>query len=258
PAGLIQARDGSFYGTTSGGGAHQNGTVFKLDAAGRLTTLHSFAGGSEGQNPLAGLIQARDGSFYGMTGYGGASEGCQSGCGTVFKMDATGRLTTLHSFSGGDGIYPNGLIQACDGRLYGTTSGGGTAGAGAIFRLQGTGAENGVNLTLNAGGTGTISTGGTAPNVRSGYATAAVCKAVTPYGTSVFSLSQNGVVVSEAAVPASPPTRNARIFIDYRTGVPAGVGTLDIYTGLAIAHRGASPAAITYTLRDRDARIVAS
>src|SRR5438034_6932428 len=138
-AGLIQARDGSFYGTTSGGGAHQNGTVFKLDAAGRLTTLHSFAGGSEGQNPLAGLIQARDGSFYGTTSGGGIGN-CFSGCGTVFKMDAAGTLTTLHSFNDSDGRYPVAeLMQASDGRIYGTTYQGGASENGTVFRIDAAG-----------------------------------------------------------------------------------------------------------------------
>ena len=93
------------------------GTVFKLDAAGTLTTLHSFTGGSDGAYPYAGLIQATDGSFYGTTS-GGAS-----GVGTVFKLDAAGTLTTLHSFTGGsDGGYPHaGVIQATDGSFYGTT-----------------------------------------------------------------------------------------------------------------------------------------
>src|SRR5439155_10411314 len=83
--GLIQASDGSFYGTTRGEDGVPGGTVFKLDAAGTLTTLHSFSGsnGSSGPN---GLIQASDGSFYGTTE------------GTVFKIDAAGTLTTLHSF----------------------------------------------------------------------------------------------------------------------------------------------------------------
>jgi len=115
-----------------------------------------------------------------------------------------------------------------------------------------------IRLTLNTGGTGTTSTGGTAANVSSGYATATVDSGVTPYGTAVFSLSQNGVVVSEAGVPASPPAQSARIFIDYRTGVPAGVGTLDIYTGFAIAQRGNASATITYTLRDRSGQTVAT
>jgi len=56
PNGLIQASDGSFYGTTSSGGASGYGTLFKLDAAGTLTTLHSFTL-SDGAYPHAGLIQ---------------------------------------------------------------------------------------------------------------------------------------------------------------------------------------------------------
>src|SRR5437867_9736030 len=252
PTSLIQGSDGSFYGTTSEGVAAGNGTVFKMDAAGILTTLHSF-NRSDGSGPN-GLIQASDGSFYGTTLHGGAA----SNAGTVFKMDAAGTITRLHSFAGSDGSGPNGLIQASDGIFYGTTSEGGADDVGVVFRLRKTTGVNELKLTLNAGGTGTISTGVTGANVRPGYATAAVDTGATPYGTAVFRLSQNGVVVSEAAVPASPPTRSARVFIDYRTGVPAGVGTLDIYTGLAIAHRGTSPATITYTLRDRDAQIVAT
>src|SRR5207247_1337232 len=86
-AGLIQGSDGSFYGTTYLGGAADRGTVFKMDAAGTLTTLHSFAG-SDGDGPYAGLIQASDGSFYGTTSWGG-----DFWRGTVFKVDAAGTLT---------------------------------------------------------------------------------------------------------------------------------------------------------------------
>jgi uncharacterized repeat protein (TIGR03803 family) len=74
-AGLVQATDGSFYGTTVEGGANEFGTVFKITPSGTLTTLHSFCsvvpGCKDGENPLAGLIQATDGDFYGTT-YGGA------------------------------------------------------------------------------------------------------------------------------------------------------------------------------------------
>src|SRR5439155_588171 len=253
PAGLVRASDGGFYGATEQGGASGSGTVFRVNAAGIFTTLHSFSG-SDGAWPRARLIQGSDGSFYGTTRQGGGPYDD----GTVFKMDAAGTLTTLHSFAGSDGSGPTSLIQASDGSFYGTTSEGGADDVGVVFRLRKTTGINELKLTLNAGGTGAISIGGTAANVRPGYATAAVDSGATPYGTAVFRLSQNGVIVSEAAVPASPPTRSARVFIDYRTDVPAGVGALDIYTGLAIAHRGAAPAAITYTLRDRDAQIVAT
>ena len=96
-AGLIQATDGNFYGTTTLCGAAPGGagTVFKITAAGAFTTLHSFGGCSDGCEPLAGLIQASDGNFYGTTHTGGAGGG---GAGTVFKITAAGALTTLHSF----------------------------------------------------------------------------------------------------------------------------------------------------------------
>lgn len=93
-AGLIQASDGNFYGTTSSGGAHNGGTIFKITESGTLTTLYSFcyqANCADGQQPYAGLIQASDGNFYGTTlGGGGAS-----GYGTVFKITPGSTLTTF-------------------------------------------------------------------------------------------------------------------------------------------------------------------
>ena len=77
-------------------------------------------------------------------------------------------------------------------------------------------------LAITPGGVGRMSTTGTAANVQVGYATATVTSG--PYATAVFQVTQNGVVVSEAGVPASPPTRNARIFIDYRSEVKSGSG----------------------------------
>lgn len=128
-AGLIQAPDGAFYGTTEAGGADGYGTVFRMDAKGTLTVLHSFTGGADGANPYAGLIQAGDGTFYGTTVNGG------DGFGTVYKMDASGTLTTLHAFSGGaDGAKPyTGLIQARNGLFYGTTAYGGRGDGGEPY-----------------------------------------------------------------------------------------------------------------------------
>ncbi len=132
--GLIQARDGDLYGTTSLGGQHDLGTVFRLDANGTLTTLHSFAG-SDGAKPAAGLLQASDGRFYGTTSAGGASA-----LGTIFAITADGRLTTLHVFKGSDGAKPRaGVIQASNGRFLGTTTEGGADGYGTIFTLGATG-----------------------------------------------------------------------------------------------------------------------
>jgi uncharacterized repeat protein (TIGR03803 family) len=83
-AGVIQAADGNFYGTASGGGASNWGTVFEITPGGKLTTLHSFCSKencTDGAGPSGGLIQAASGTFYGTTTEGGAYEN-----GTVFSL----------------------------------------------------------------------------------------------------------------------------------------------------------------------------
>ncbi|HEY6290600.1 MAG TPA: choice-of-anchor tandem repeat GloVer-containing protein [Terriglobia bacterium] len=137
--GLVQATNGSFYGTTEFGGANGLGTVFKITPGGTLTTLYSFCSQSDctdGLNPW-GLIQAADGNFYGTTGAGG-DDNCNpsGGCGTVFKITPTGTLTTLHAFTVADGGLPlGGLVQASNGSFYGTTSSGGPTGNGTVFKI---------------------------------------------------------------------------------------------------------------------------
>jgi uncharacterized repeat protein (TIGR03803 family) len=138
-AGLVQAHDGNFYGTTSYAGAHHGGTVFEITPGGKLTTLYSFCAEescADGSGPYAALVQARNGNFYGTTQSGGAS-GLE---GTVFQITPGGKLTTLHRFcqqaSCADGDYPNGLVQARDGNFYGTTSGNVSAGPwGTVFEI---------------------------------------------------------------------------------------------------------------------------
>jgi uncharacterized repeat protein (TIGR03803 family) len=75
-AALIQATDGNFYGTTFSDGTFGSGTVFKMTPSGTVTVLHAFTGGTtDGGGPVAGLIQAIDGNFYGTAHNGGASGG---------------------------------------------------------------------------------------------------------------------------------------------------------------------------------------
>jgi uncharacterized repeat protein (TIGR03803 family) len=137
-ASLIQGLDGNFYGTTSGGGASANGTVFNITPAGVETVLYSFTGGSDGSEPQAALIQATDGNFYGTTSGGGAS-----GHGTVFKITSAGVETVLHSFAGGtDGSNPAAaLTQGSDGNFYGTTYSGGSSNLGTVFKITPAGVE---------------------------------------------------------------------------------------------------------------------
>jgi uncharacterized repeat protein (TIGR03803 family) len=86
---LIQATDGNLYGTTSMGGANNQGTIFKISPVGRLITLYSFcsqSGCTDGAAPSAGLIQGTDGNLYGTTRIGGTGLACTGGCGTVFSL----------------------------------------------------------------------------------------------------------------------------------------------------------------------------
>ena len=138
---LIRDAAGNLYGTTSGGGSSNLGTVFKLDAAGTETILYNFTGAPDGAIPVAGLIQDAAGNLYGTTLDGGVIGGACSialGCGVVFKLDTTGKETVLYSLTGGaDGSGPSaGLIQDATGNFYGTTSAGGATGNGVIFKLD--------------------------------------------------------------------------------------------------------------------------
>jgi hypothetical protein len=160
-AGLIADAAGNLYGTTYytgyGNGAKGCcGTVFALTPTGIYATLYSFAGGSDGANPQAGLIFDAAGNLYGTTGAGGGIGCGGNGCGTIFKLappSAAGGSWTeavLYRFSGGsDGAHPfAGLTADAAGNLYGTTSHGGigacgsgssaddAGGCGTVFKLS--------------------------------------------------------------------------------------------------------------------------
>ncbi len=157
-AGLVATATGDLYGTAPLGGITSSscpsgcGTLFKVTPRGALTTLHSFCsqgGCVDGFYPSGPLIQAKNGDLYGTTMFGGtrnSSGYCPSGCGTVFKISTTGKLTTLYSLctqsncTNGAESY-GGVVQANNGDLYGTTTYGGITtspfpfGSGTIFRI---------------------------------------------------------------------------------------------------------------------------
>ena len=133
-ASLVVGTDGNFYGTTTGGGAGGDGTVFKITPSGTLTTLHSFSS-SDGAFPQAGLAVGSDGNLYGTTYIGGTGNN-----GTVFEITPSGTLTTLHFFTGSDGMNPWApMMLGADGNLYGTTFYGATYGLGTVFSVSTTG-----------------------------------------------------------------------------------------------------------------------
>ena len=104
-----------------------------------LTNLHTFAGGTGGANPYAGLVLAGD-TLYGTTFGGGISEK-----GTVFSVNTNGgNFTVLHTFAGAtDGANPNSKLLMVGNTLYGGTFYGGGADMGVVFAIS----TNGINFT---------------------------------------------------------------------------------------------------------------
>jgi uncharacterized repeat protein (TIGR03803 family) len=188
---LIQGADGNYYTTTFAGGSGGCpsevegttagcGTVVKITPTGTLSVVYSFPydsttnAASNGMGPQAGLLQASDGNFYGVTTTGG-TEGASfcttsvgiTGCGTIFKLSPKGKLTVLHDFCGPDGcgslttdgaLATGRLVEASNGYLYGTTQSGGFADSlynqGTIFRISRSGSYEILHLFTGAAGTG--------------------------------------------------------------------------------------------------------
>jgi len=130
--GVILDASSNLYGTTSIGGSGGGGTVFTLTLSGTFTVIYSFLGDN---GPEDSLAMDAGGNLYGTTYHDGSS-----GHGMVFKLaprsNGSWLFTDLHDFTGSDGAYPlGGVILDRNGNLYGTTSSGGTDGAGVVFEI---------------------------------------------------------------------------------------------------------------------------
>jgi uncharacterized repeat protein (TIGR03803 family) len=164
PNGLVRDSAGNLYGTARYAGdlncdeKQGCGTAFKLNKAGTLTVLHTFAGGADGALPEGTLVIDSAGNLFGTTVYGGNIYcGNSGGCGTVFKLNAAGKKTVLYAFPNSlEASLPGGsVIEDANGNLYGTTAwgGGGTcANCGTVFKLRATGGTFTI-LHAFAGGT---------------------------------------------------------------------------------------------------------
>jgi uncharacterized repeat protein (TIGR03803 family) len=143
-AGLIEGTNGMLYGTTTGAGVGNGGTVFRMNKDGSsFSVIFNFTNAAnfpDGYSPFCSLLKGPNGLLYGTTQFGGTFGG-----GIVFSMDYNGgSFSVLHNFGGvNDGKNPQQpLIQGPDGGLYGSTgSGGGVGGLGTVY-------------TINAGGSG--------------------------------------------------------------------------------------------------------
>jgi len=152
---------GNIYGMSPYGGnfkancifLHEDqgcGTLFKLTPSGKFTLLHAFTD-KDGRQPEGGVVLDAQGNIYGTANFGGDLK-CESlgygyripGCGTIYKLDRSGKFSVLHTFHGkGDGSFPLGLIIDSAGNLYGIAQNGGHEtkgqyedGVGTIFKVD--------------------------------------------------------------------------------------------------------------------------
>lgn len=141
---LVQAPDGTFYGSS---GVSSHGLIFRMTPNFVVSTVHAFS--AQSGSGIKAITLGSDGHLYGVKEHGGPNQ-----LGTVFKVTTAGALTTLHTFSGGaDGSRPvSRLAQGADGFLYGTTSFGGAAGFGTVFRISTTGALTTLHAFTGADG----------------------------------------------------------------------------------------------------------
>jgi hypothetical protein len=135
-------------------------------------------------------------------------------------------------------------------------------GAGVFVYSSGnSGGATRINLSLAGGGAGVNATRGSQSSVRAGFALLDVNSGTAPYGTAVFSISRNGLPVTEAGVPASPPMRSALLFIDYRKNLARktsvrDAGVVNINTGIAAVNPNPSAAHLALNLRDPQGNIL--
>ncbi len=138
----LTALDGTLYGTTTLGGAFDgSGTVFEVNASGAERVLHSFRGVPDGALPYAALTPVGS-EMYGTTEDGGSSNlPCVAhgivGCGTIFKIDSSGKLSVVYRFKGrADGASPWASLIYSGGALYGSTLLGGSNNNGTLFKIM--------------------------------------------------------------------------------------------------------------------------
>jgi uncharacterized repeat protein (TIGR03803 family) len=241
---LVQGADGTFYGTTSAGGASNAGTIFSITAAGAYSLLYSFSGNPPDGLTPNGLTLGSDGNFYGTT---------RGGTGTVFSVTPGGALTTLYAFSGLDGATPLAvLVQGADGNFYGTTSAGGVANDGSIFKLS-TGLESAANavppppadVTYSANGSGNVTVSWSAVPGAVKYNVYA-CDADTPMttttatsatltgvsGATCFAVSW--VNAGGTSGPSAPATLGSGATSDPPASGGSGGGALDLWMLLTL------------------------
>ncbi len=184
PGGDLIYANGTLYGVTLQGPGCSDGcgTVFGVTLSGQETTLHQFAGATDGNTPNRGLVKLGN-SLFGTTQTGG-----KYNAGTVFRVGLDGSEKIIHDFAGGaDGSFPAGGLVAVGTTLYGTTSSGGSSNDGTVFSITNVGVETVIYSFAGPPDAG-------APN---GY--------LIPAGSSLIGVSQFGGAKREGTVFSVTP-----------------------------------------------------
>ena len=233
--------NGNLYGTSHYGGPPNDGALWKITSGGAYSVIHSFQGGADGSNPVAGVTFDSNGNMYGTTLASGAN-----GFGTVWELTSGGTYSTLYSFrSGTDGNQSLGGVSLdSSGNLYGTTEFGGTSNVGTVWELgppKPTLTGFSLSATSQTGGSGVVGTvklgfaaysGGYAVNLSSNSIYAAVPRAVTvPAGatSATFPIWTDPLLATKAVVITA--TDGANTFTSNLSLKPytASVFTFQVY-----------------------------
>jgi uncharacterized repeat protein (TIGR03803 family) len=233
---LAYGRDGALYGCARNGGNSNAGCIFRLDpATSGYTVLHLFTNAADGATPLGGAIQASDGRLYGTCSVGGTN-----GAGTAWRIGTNGNgFEVLHHFlSSGDCRNPQSeLLEASDGRLYGTAYNGGGFGNGGVFGLN----KDGSSYAI-VRGFRTTGNDGKGPVGGLVEGTNGLLYGTTELGGSatngiVFSLSKDGasysIIKHLGLVPGGTRTPNGTLLIGsdgYLYGTTVNGGSTDLGT----------------------------
>jgi uncharacterized repeat protein (TIGR03803 family) len=239
---LVVGTDGALYGVINWGGAGSApGIVYKITTDGVFTKLTDFTTATGGA-PAAGLVQASDGSFYGLTAK------------AIYRVLADGELTAIYTFGTipQDGFEGSSapMIQAADGYLYGVTYTGGVNHAGIVFRISITGNYQKV-FDLNAPDTGVQPTGLVQASDGNLWGTTANTGNYSLIGGAVYAITTTGTLLqstflaaSQAGLGAAAPLIQASDGMLYGTACCLGAGTVFVVdAGLA------PPATLAHTSR---------
>jgi uncharacterized repeat protein (TIGR03803 family) len=162
--GVLLGANGDIFGAAQFGNSQACeigcGSIFRLDSAHQLHSLHNFTGRADGSNPIGPLVRDADGNLFGVAQSGGRRLCPEffltpgTGCGVVFKIDSQNRFTILHRFRGqaGGAVPQGGLLLDGAGNLFGTTLKGGIDENGIIFKIAKDGAYSVLHRFTQAEG----------------------------------------------------------------------------------------------------------